>query len=107
MYGDDIVFESDYEQCYGRPEPSPAKVAADKAKLAEFLAEAEAIKASTIERRRALSLALREYAESDLTNYCYNRDGIESLVDEIVDAADLQHWDLGESRCWLPSNFGC
>jgi hypothetical protein len=86
----------DYEDAYDRPEPSPAKVAEDKAKLAEFQAEADAIRDSTLERRQALGRALREYANSDLHVYCYNYAGIENLVDNIVETANLDAWELSK-----------
>ena len=99
-----------YEATYDRPGPSPAKIAEDKAKLAEFQAEADAINELTLERRRALGTALQEYAQKNLSDYCYQYAGIEALVDEVVTTANLDDWRLckdSDYNFWLPSNFGC
>lgn len=103
------MYPYDYEDVYGHPEPSPAKIAEDTAKLAEFQAEADAINELTLERRRALGIALQEYAETHLRPYCYQYAGIEQLVDDVVVAADLDDWRLKNEQYqfWLPSNFGC
>jgi len=104
------MYPCDYEEAYGRPEPSPAKIAEDKAKLAEFQAEANGISELTLERRRALGVALREYAAKNLTDYCYQYAGIEQLVVDVIQTANLDDWKLrrdSDYNFWLPSNFGC